>query len=71
LLDDNKIIVNDNSGEYQKLQKSNYCIEYITSYEEDTLGSIIDTLSPSGFPPFLLLVCLFFLEPPVSVEASS
>ena len=30
---------------YNKIQKSNYCVEYITSYEEDTLGTIIDTLS--------------------------
>lgn len=38
-------INNNHIGEYKKLQKSNYCVEYITSYEEDTLGTIIDTLS--------------------------
>jgi len=38
-------IGNNHIGEYKKLQKSNYCVEYITSYEEDTLGTIIDTLS--------------------------
>ena len=38
-------INNDYIDAYKKLQASKYCIEYVTSYEEDTLGTILDTLS--------------------------
>jgi len=41
---------------YKKLQKSNYCVEYITSYEEDTLGSIIDTLNMKQMYSLLLQI---------------
>ena len=39
------IVTDDNNHKYEKLQKSKYCIEYITSYEENTLGTIIDKLN--------------------------
>ena len=53
IVSDCKFIKNNNSiglsvsgfPMYEKLQKSNYCIEYISSYEENTLGTIIDKLN--------------------------
>lgn len=53
IISDCKFIKNNNSIQlevfddplYKRLQKSKYCIEYITSYEENTLGTIIDKLN--------------------------
>lgn len=38
-------LVVSNKDEYKKLQESKYCIEYLTSYEKDTLSKILDKLS--------------------------
>jgi len=39
------LVVDNVNHKYEKLQKSNYCIEYISSYEENTLHTIIDKLN--------------------------
>ena len=41
---------------YEKLQKSNYCIEYISSYEENTLGTIIDKLNKKQLYSLILQI---------------
>ena len=38
-------IGNDLKNEYKKLQESKYCIEYLTSYENNILYNILDKLS--------------------------
>ena len=38
-------IGNDLKNEYKKLQESKYCIEYLTSYENNTLSNILDKLT--------------------------
>jgi hypothetical protein len=36
---------NDFKNEYKKLQESKYCIEYLTSYENNTLSNILNKLT--------------------------
>ena len=38
-------LVVSNENEYKKLQESKYCIEYLTSYENNILYNILDKLS--------------------------
>ena len=38
-------LIVSNKNEYKKLQESKYCIEYLTSYENNTLSNILDKLS--------------------------
>ena len=38
-------LVVSNKDEYKKLQESKYCIEYLTSYENNTLSNILYKLS--------------------------
>jgi len=38
-------VENNFKNEYKKLQESKYCIEYLTSYENNTLSNIIDKLT--------------------------
>jgi len=38
-------LVVSNEIEYKKLQESKYCIEYLTSYENNTLSNILDKLT--------------------------
>ena len=39
------IVGNDFKNDYKKLQESKYCIEYLTSYENNTLSNILDKLT--------------------------
>ena len=38
-------LVVSNESEYKKLQESKFCIEYLTSYENNTLDNILDKLT--------------------------
>ena len=64
IVSDCKFIKNNNSiglsvsgfPMYEKLQKSNYCIEYISSYEENTLVTIIDKLNKKQLYSLILQI---------------
>ena len=42
--------------EYERLQKSKYCIEYLTSYEKNDLSSIINKLNKKQFYSLVLQI---------------
>ena len=64
IVSDCKFIKNDDSISlsvsgfpmYERLQKSNYCIEYISSYEENTLPTIIDKLNKKQLYSLILQI---------------